>query len=79
MIDARGLKAVERRALDALIRRGSGRSVGLARWAALAGLDAGTLRRTCEPALLDAGLIDVGPRGRSVTAAALADRVGAVG
>lgn len=72
-LDERGLKAVDRRALDALVVRGRGQPVGLARWSALAGLDAATLRRTCEPVLLDAGLIRIGPRGRTATSAALAD------
>jgi Holliday junction DNA helicase RuvB len=76
-IDARGLKAVERRALDALVVRGAGQTVGLARWSALAGIDAATLRRSCEPALLDAGLIRIGPRGRTPTAAAYSGDAGA--
>jgi Holliday junction DNA helicase RuvB len=71
-IDERGLKAIERRALAALVHRGRGRSMGLARWAAACGLDVGTLRRSCEPMLLEAGLISVTARGRAATEAALA-------
>ncbi len=69
-IDDRGLKAIERRALDALVVRGRGQPVGLARWAAMTGLDVATLRRSCEPALLDANLVQIGPRGRAATPAA---------
>jgi Holliday junction DNA helicase RuvB len=63
-IDGDGLRAVERRALAALRGVGRGRSVGLARWSAAAGLPPATLRRVCEPQLLRAGLIEVGPFGR---------------
>lgn len=63
-IDGDGLRAVERRALEALRRVGRGRSVGVARWSAAAGLPVSTLRRVCEPPLLRVGLIEVGPFGR---------------
>jgi holliday junction DNA helicase RuvB len=63
-----GLSTLERKALDALAAHG--RPMGIARWAAAAGLSGAVLRRLCEPELTRQGLVWVTARGRMARARA---------
>ncbi|MDR1157317.1 MAG: Holliday junction branch migration DNA helicase RuvB [Oscillospiraceae bacterium] len=66
-IDHRGLDAVDRRMLEAIIRNFSGGPVGLDTLAASIGEESITLEDVYEPFLLQLGFINRTPRGRCVT------------
>ncbi|MDR2671033.1 MAG: Holliday junction branch migration DNA helicase RuvB [Oscillospiraceae bacterium] len=66
-IDHRGLDAVDRRMLAAIIRNFSGGPVGLDTLAASIGEESITLEDVYEPFLLQLGFINRTPRGRCVT------------
>ncbi|MBQ7060410.1 MAG: Holliday junction branch migration DNA helicase RuvB [Clostridia bacterium] len=63
-IDELGLDAVDRRMIEAMITRFSGRPVGLDTLAAATGEDASTIEDVYEPYLLRLGFIARTPRGR---------------
>lgn len=65
-IDALGLDAVDRRMLETMITKFSGRPVGLDTIAAATGEDATTIEDVYEPYLLQLGFIARTPRGRVV-------------
>jgi Holliday junction DNA helicase RuvB len=69
-VDHLGLDRVDRMILKAIIEKYSGGPVGLETLAATTGEDAGTIEDVYEPFLLQQGLIQRTPRGRSATAAA---------
>ncbi len=68
-IDELGLDRIDRRYLEILRSRGSGRPISLARLAAMLGMDAEALRRLHEPYLFRLGLIATTPAGRIAVAA----------
>lgn len=67
-IDHVGLDKVDRLILSTVISKFSGGPVGLETLAASIGEDAGTIEDVYEPFLLQQGLINRTPRGRTVTA-----------
>ena len=69
-IDDHGLNPFQRSLLEALA--GSQRTTSLDVVSAKLGVDAGYIRTEVEPLLLDLKLVELGPRGRTVTAAGLA-------
>jgi Holliday junction DNA helicase RuvB len=69
-VDALGLDQVDRRILETMICKFSGRPVGLDTLAAVTGEDAGTIEEVYEPYLLQQALIARTPRGRIPTAEA---------
>jgi len=69
-VDHVGLDRVDRMILRAIIDKYSGGPVGLETLAATTGEDSGTIEDVYEPFLLQQGLIQRTPRGRSATAAA---------
>lgn len=66
-IDDLGLDAIQRQLLELL--GGARRVMSLEVLAAKLGVDARFVKTELEPLLLDLGLLDLGPRGRSLTAA----------
>ena len=66
-IDSMGLDATDRRMLEAMIYKFSGRPVGLDTLAASIGEDSGTIEDVYEPYLIQRGLIRRTPRGRALT------------
>jgi len=71
-VDAKGLDDMDKRLLDLLIDKFSGRAVGLDTLAAALGDDAGTIEDVYEPYLLQEGFLMRTPRGRIATARAYA-------
>lgn len=69
-IDPLGLDATDRQLLSLIIKNFSGGPVGIETLASSLGEDARTLEDVYEPYLLQAGLINRTPRGRTVTATA---------
>ncbi|MEM6986191.1 MAG: Holliday junction branch migration DNA helicase RuvB [Pseudomonadota bacterium] len=67
-VDRMGLDTMDRRLLDAVIRKFEGGPVGLDNIAAAVGEDAGTLEDVIEPYLIQQGLLMRTPRGRVATA-----------
>ncbi len=67
-IDELGLDRIDRRYLEILRSRGSGRPISLARLAAMLGMDAEALQRLHEPYLFRLGLIATTPAGRIAVA-----------
>jgi len=67
-VDRLGLDTLDRRLLDAVIRKFDGGPVGLDNIAAAIGEEAGTLEDVVEPYLIQQGLIMRTPRGRVATA-----------
>lgn len=66
-VDRMGLDTMDRRLLDAVIRKFDGGPVGLDNIAAAVGEDAGTLEDVVEPYLIQQGLLMRTPRGRVAT------------
>ena len=66
-IDSMGLDATDRRMLEAMVYKFSGRPVGLDTLAASIGEDSGTIEDVYEPYLIQRGLIRRTPRGRALT------------
>jgi Holliday junction DNA helicase RuvB len=66
-IDPRGLDEADRRTLRTMIEKFNGGPVGLTTLAASTAEDVSTLEEVIEPFLLQEGLIDRTPRGRTVT------------
>ncbi len=66
-VDALGLDLIDRRILETMIYKFSGRPVGLDTLAAITGEDAGTIEEVYEPYLLQQALIVRTPRGRIPT------------
>jgi len=66
-VDERGLDEMDRRLLDALIRRYDGGPVGLQSLAVVLGEDAGTLEDVYEPFLVQEGFVRRTARGREAT------------
>lgn len=66
-IDASGLDRIDRLILETVVQKFSGGPVGLETLAASIGEDAGTIEDVYEPYLLQQGLINRTPRGRTVT------------
>jgi Holliday junction DNA helicase RuvB len=66
-VDERGLDEMDRRLLDALIRKYQGGPVGLGTLAVVVGEEAATLEDVYEPFLVQEGLIKRTPRGRVAT------------
>jgi Holliday junction DNA helicase RuvB len=66
-VDERGLDDMDRRLLDALIRKYEGGPVGLGTLAVVVGEEAGTLEDVYEPFLVQEGFIKRTPRGREAT------------
>lgn len=71
-VDEAGLTPADRQLLQALATQFKGGPVGLESLAAVLGEDARTLEDVVEPYLLQAGFVQRTPRGRVLTAAALA-------
>lgn len=69
-VDELGLDQVDRKFLEGMIKRFGGGPVGLEALASSIGEDATTLEDMYEPYLLQIGLINRTPRGRTVTAKA---------
>lgn len=69
-VDHLGLDRVDRMILRAIVEKYSGGPVGLETLAATTGEDSGTIEDVYEPFLLQQGLLQRTPRGRSATAAA---------
>jgi holliday junction DNA helicase RuvB len=69
-IDSLGLDRIDRSILTTIASKFSGGPVGLDTLAASTGEDPGTIEDVCEPFLLQRGLIQRTPRGRSVTKSA---------
>ena len=69
-VDAFGLDHLDRQLLTTIINVYDGGPVGLKALAASIGEDRGTLEDIHEPYLLQIGLLQRTPRGRTVTAAA---------
>ncbi|MBX7133841.1 MAG: Holliday junction branch migration DNA helicase RuvB [Fimbriimonadaceae bacterium] len=69
-VDHLGLDRVDRMILAAIIEKYAGGPVGLETLAATTGEDSGTIEDVYEPYLLQQGLIQRTPRGRTVTALA---------
>ncbi|MEM9605657.1 MAG: Holliday junction branch migration DNA helicase RuvB [Pseudomonadota bacterium] len=67
-VDRQGLDTLDRRLLDAVVRKFDGGPVGLDNIAAAIGEDAGTLEDVVEPFLIQQGLLMRTPRGRVATA-----------
>lgn len=66
-IDECGLDEIDRRILDALISKFSGRAVGLDALAAAIGEDKDTIEDVYEPYLMQIGYVNRTPRGRQAT------------
>jgi len=66
-IDECGLDEIDRRILDALINKFSGRAVGLEALAAAIGEDRDTIEDVYEPYLMQIGYVNRTPRGRQAT------------
>lgn len=66
-VDALGLTSSDRRILELIIEKFNGGPVGLSTIAAAASEEASTVEEVHEPYLLQAGLLERTPRGRSVT------------
>jgi Holliday junction DNA helicase RuvB len=66
-IDPRGLDEADRRTLRAMIEKFNGGPVGLSTLAASTAEDMSTLEEVIEPFLLQEGLLDRTPRGRTAT------------
>ena len=66
-VDERGLDEMDRRLLDALIRKYQGGPVGLGTLAVVVGEEAGTLEDVYEPFLIQEGFIKRTTRGREAT------------
>ena len=66
-VDERGLDEMDRRLLDALIRKYQGGPVGLGTLAVVVGEEAGTLEDVYEPFLIQEGFIKRSTRGREAT------------
>lgn len=66
-IDALGLTAADRRILEIIITKFGGGPVGLSTIAAAASEEQGTVEEVHEPYLLQLGLLERTPRGRTVT------------
>jgi Holliday junction DNA helicase RuvB len=69
-VDELGLDDMDKRILDTLIRKFSGRPVGLNTLAVAVGEEPGTLEEVYEPFLIMEGLLERTPRGRRATALA---------
>jgi Holliday junction DNA helicase RuvB len=69
-IDSRGLDKIDRAILTAIIDKFGGGPVGVETLAAAASEDAGTIEEVYEPFLLQQGLLQRTPRGRTATPAA---------
>ena len=69
-VDALGLDVMDRKLLDAVIRRFDGGPVGLDNLAAAIGEESGTIEDVIEPYLIQQGYLQRTPRGRVATAAA---------
>jgi Holliday junction DNA helicase RuvB len=69
-VDDRGFDDLDRRFLDALVRKFGGGPTGLDTLAASLGEESDTLELVCEPYLLQEGFIQRTPRGRMATAQA---------
>lgn len=70
-IDEHGLDDMDKRLLEAIVRKYRGGPVGLGTLAVTVGEDAGTIEELYEPYLIQMGLIERTPRGRVATANAL--------
>jgi Holliday junction DNA helicase RuvB len=66
-VDERGLDEMDRRLLDALIRKYQGGPVGLGTLAVVVGEEAGTLEDVYEPFLIQEGFLKRTARGREAT------------
>jgi Holliday junction DNA helicase RuvB len=66
-VDELGLDDMDKRILDALIRKFSGRPVGLNTLAVAVGEEPGTVEEVYEPFLIMEGLLERTPRGRRAT------------
>lgn len=66
-IDSRGLNALDRRLMDAIINRFKLGPVGLATLCSALDEDKKTIEETVEPYLVQIGLLERTPRGRAVT------------
>ena len=71
-VDAKGLDALDRRLLDALLHKFDGGPVGIDSLAVAVGEERGTLEDVIEPYLVQEGLMQRTPRGRIATRAAWA-------
>jgi holliday junction DNA helicase RuvB len=71
-VDARGLDVMDRKYLEALVRRFDGGPAGLENIAASIGEEAGTIEDVIEPYLIQQGFIQRTPRGRVAMSSALA-------
>jgi Holliday junction DNA helicase RuvB len=71
-VDAKGLDEMDRRLLDAIIRKFEGGPVGLNNLAAVVGEEPDTLEEVYEPYLIQEGYLKRTPRGREATALAYA-------
>ncbi|MGE5116393.1 MAG: Holliday junction branch migration DNA helicase RuvB [Betaproteobacteria bacterium] len=69
-VDALGFDVMDRKLLDAVIRRFDGGPVGLDNVAAAIGEEAGTIEDVIEPYLIQQGYLQRTPRGRVATLAA---------
>lgn len=69
-VDAKGLDALDRRLLDALLHKFDGGPVGIDSLAVAVGEERGTLEDVIEPYLVQEGLMQRTPRGRVATRAA---------
>ena len=69
-VDSKGLDAVDRRVLVAMMEHFDGGPVGLQALASVAAEEEGTLEEVVEPFLLQCGFLQRTPRGRVVTEAA---------
>jgi Holliday junction DNA helicase RuvB len=69
-VDAKGLDALDRRLLDALLHKFDGGPVGIDSLAVAVGEERGTLEDVIEPYLVQEGLMQRTPRGRIATRAA---------
>jgi holliday junction DNA helicase RuvB len=66
-VDAAGLERLDRELLNALAVTFRGRPVGITTLAAALGEDAGTIEEVYEPYLLQRGLLERTPQGRTIT------------
>jgi Holliday junction DNA helicase RuvB len=69
-VDERGLDEMDRRIMEAVIRRFSGGPVGVKSLAVAVGEEADTIEEIYEPFLIQEGLLKRTPRGREATPAA---------
>ena len=69
-IDQRGLDKVDRKVMEAILRKFDGGPVGLDTISATISESADTIEDVCEPFLLQLGFINRTPRGRTATASA---------